>query len=77
MSGRLPNCASVTFRCGSDGRVVPDLWADPHSPDPGDQNAIAIERLVRVAMRAQGAHREAIEAAVNAAERAQKEGGAA
>ena len=65
--------ASVTFKCHADGRVVPDLWADPHATDAGNQNAIAIERLVRVAMRAQGAHREAIESAVNAAEQAQKE----
>lgn len=65
--------ASVTFKCHADGRVVPDLWADPHATDAGNQNALAIERLVRVAMRAQGAHREAIESAVNAAEQAQKE----
>ena len=65
--------ASVTFRCGDNGRVVPDLWADPHATDAGNRNAVAIERLVRVAMRAQGAHREAIESAVNAAEQAQKE----
>lgn len=65
--------ASVSFRCGDNGRVVPDLWADPNATDAGNQNAVAIERLVRVAMRAQGAHREAIESAVNAAEQAQKE----
>jgi hypothetical protein len=65
--------ASITFRCGDNGRVVPDLWADPHATDAGNQNAIAIERLVRVCMKAQGAHREAIESAVNAAEQAQKE----
>ena len=65
--------ASVTFVCHADGKVTPDLWADPHATDAGNQNAGAIERLVRVAMRAQGAHREAIEAAVNAAEQAQKE----
>ena len=63
--------ASVTFKCHADGRVVPDLWADQNAPDPGNQNAIAIERLVRVCMRAQGAHRAAIEAAVNAAEEEQ------
>ena len=65
--------ASVTFKCHADGRVVPDLWADPHATDAGNQNAIAIERLVRVCMRAQGAHRAAIESAMNAAEQAQKE----
>ena len=65
--------ASVTFKCHADGRVVPDLWADPHATDAGNQNALAIERLVRVCMRAQGAHREAIESAVNAAEKEQKE----
>lgn len=65
--------ASVAFRCGDNGRVVPDLWADPHATDAGNQNAIAIERLVRVCMRAQGAHRAAIESAMNAAEQAQKE----
>lgn len=65
--------ASVTFRCGDNGRVVPDLWADPRATDAGNQNALAIERLVRVAMRAQGAHREAIESAVNAAEKEQEE----
>jgi hypothetical protein len=65
--------ASVAFKCHADGRVVPDLWADPHATDAGNQNAIAIERLVRVCMRAHGAHREAIESAVNAAEQAQKE----
>lgn len=65
--------ASVTFKCHADGRVVPDIWADPHATDAGNQNALAIERLVRVAMRAQGAHREAIESAVNAAEKEQKE----
>jgi hypothetical protein len=65
--------ASVTFRCGDNGRVVPDLWADPRAADAGNQNALAIERLVRVCMRAQGVHREAIESAVNAAEQAQRE----
>lgn len=65
--------ASVTFRCGDNGRVFPDLRADPHATDAGNQNAVAIERLVRVCMTAQGAHREAIESAVNAAEKAQKE----
>ena len=65
--------ASVAFRCGDNGRVVPDLRADPHAADAGNQNAIAIERLVRVCMKAQGAHREAIESAVNAAEKEQKE----
>ena len=65
--------ATVTFKCHADGRVVPDLWADPHATDAGNQNAVAIERLVRVCMKAKGAHREAIEAAVNAAEQAQKE----
>lgn len=65
--------ASVTFKCHADGRVVPDLWADPHATDAGNQNALAIERLVRVCMGAQGAHREAIESAVNAAEKEQKE----
>lgn len=65
--------ASVTFRCGDNGRVVPDLWADQHATDAGNQNAVAIERLVRVCMKAKGAHREAIEAAVNAAEKEQKE----
>ena len=65
--------ATVTFKCHADGRVVPDLWADPHATDAGNQNAVAIERLVRVCMRAQGAHRAAIESAVNAAEQAQKE----
>jgi len=65
--------ASVAFRCGDNGRVVPDLRADPHATDAGNQNALAIERLVRVCMKAQGAHREAIESAVNAAEQAQKE----
>ena len=65
--------ASVAFKCHADGRVGPDLWADPHAADAGNQNAIAIERLVRVCMGAQGAHREAIEAAVNAAEKEQKE----
>ena len=65
--------ASVTFKCHADGRVVPDLWADPHATDAGNQNALAIERLVRVCMRAQGVHREAIESAVNAAEKEQKE----
>lgn len=65
--------ASVTFKCHADGRVFPDLWADPRATDAGNQNAVAIERLVRVAMRAQGAHREAIESAVNAAEKEQKE----
>lgn len=65
--------ASVTFRCGDNGRVVPDLWADPHATDAGNQNAVAIERLVRVCMKAKGAHREAIESAVNAAEKEQKE----
>jgi hypothetical protein len=65
--------ASVTFRCGDNGRVVPDLWADPRAADAGNQNALAIERLVRVCMKAKGAHREAIESAVNEAEQAQKE----
>ena len=65
--------ASVAFRCGDNGRVVPDLWADPNATDAGNQNAVAIERLVRVCMKAKGAHREAIEAAVNAAEKEQKE----
>ncbi len=65
--------ACVTFRCSTNGRVAPDLWADPHATDAGNRNALAIERLVRVCMRAQGAHREAIESAVNAAEQAQKE----
>lgn len=65
--------ASVTFVCHADGRVVPDLWADQHATDAGNQNAVAIERLVRVCMRANGAYREAIESAVNAAEQAQKE----
>ena len=65
--------ASVAFRCGDNGRVVPDLWADPRAADAGNQNAVAIERLVRVCMKAKGAHREAIESAVNAAEQAQKE----
>ena len=65
--------ASVSFRCGDNGRVVPDLWADPRAADAGNQNAVAIERHVRVCMKAKGAHREAIEAAVNAAEQAQKE----
>ena len=65
--------ASITFKCHADGRVVPDLWADPHATDAGNRNALAIERLVRVCMKAHGAHREAIESAVNAAEKAQKE----
>lgn len=65
--------ASVAFKCHADGRVVPDLWADPRAADAGNQNALAIERLVRVCVGAQGAHREAIESAVNAAEQAQKE----
>lgn len=65
--------ASVTFVCHADGKVTPDLWADPHATDAGNQNALAIERLVRVCMRAQGVHREAIESAVNAAEKEQKE----
>lgn len=65
--------ASVTFKCHADGRVVPDLWADPHATDAGNQNAVAIERLVRVAMRAKGKARKAIESAVNAAEKEQKE----
>ena len=65
--------ASVTFRCHKDGRVVRDTWADPNATDAGNQNALAIERLVRVCMKAQGAHREAIESAVNAAEKEQKE----
>jgi hypothetical protein len=65
--------ACVTFRCATNGRVAPDLWADPRATDAGNQNAIAIERLVRVCMRAHGAHREAIESAVNAAEQSQKE----
>ena len=65
------NAASVTFCCLRDGRVVPDLWADQNAPDPGNQNAIAIARLVRVCMRAQGEYRAAIEAAVNAAEEEQ------
>lgn len=65
--------ASVTFKCHADGRVVPDLWADPHATDAGNQNALAIERLVRVCMMAQGEEREAIESAVNAAEKEQKE----
>lgn len=65
--------ASVTFKCHADGRVVPDLWADPHAADAGNQNALAIERLVRVCMNAKGKHRKAIESAVNAAEQEQKE----
>lgn len=65
--------AIATFICHTDGEVTPDLWADPHATDAGNQNAIAIERLVRVCMKAKGAHREAIESAVNAAEQAQKE----
>ena len=65
--------ASVTFKCHADGRVVPDLWADPHATDAGNQNALAIERLVRVCMMAQGEERDAIESAVNAAEKEQKE----
>ena len=65
--------ASVTFKCHADVRVVPDLWADPHATDAGNQNALAIERLVRVCMMAQGEEREAIESAVNAAEKEQKE----
>ena len=65
--------ASVAFKCHANGRVVQDLWADPHATDAGNQNAVAIERLVRVCMKAQGAHREAIESAVNAAEKEQKE----
>lgn len=64
--------ASVTFNCLTDGRVVPDLWADPAAHDAASENARAIERLVRVAMRAQGKEREAIESAVNAAEKAQE-----
>ena len=65
--------AIATFICHTDGKVTPDIWADPNATDPGSENARAIERLVRVCMKAQGAHREAIESAVNAAEQAQKE----
>lgn len=61
--------ASVTFRCHAGGRVCPDVWANPEHTDAGTQNALAIERLVRVAMRAQDRDREKIEAAVNAAEK--------
>ena len=61
--------AIATFVCHTDGKVTPDIWADPTATDPGSENARAIERLVRVCMKAKGVHREAIEAAVNAAEK--------
>ena len=65
--------ASVEFKFHEDGRFATFLWGDEDATDPGTESTRAIERLVRVCMRAQGAHRVAIEAAVNAAEKEQKE----
>lgn len=61
--------ASVTFNCHADGRVRPDVWANPSHTDPGTRNALAIERIVRVCMKAQGRAREGIAAAVDSAEK--------
>jgi hypothetical protein len=44
--------AAITFQCYPDGRVVPDLWADGNAKDRGSLNAVNIERLVRLVMRA-------------------------
>lgn len=44
--------ASITFQCYPDGRVVPDFWADGNANDRGSLNAVSIERLVRLVMRA-------------------------
>lgn len=63
----------VTFVCRNDGGVRVNIARYPGTNEVAWENALAIERLVRVCMRAQGAHREAIESAVNAAEQAQKE----
>ena len=67
-----PPTATVSFYCYASDRVTCDIGFQRNG-DKGTENALAIERLVRVGMRARGAHRKAIEAAVNTAEQAQKE----
>lgn len=65
--------AEVAFVCNNHGGVRVNISRYADANEVAWENAAAIERLVRVAMRAQGARREAIESAVNAAEQAQKE----
>lgn len=69
---RFPT-AEIRFVCNNEGGILADFSRDSDANEIATNNALAIDRLVRVCMRAQGAHREAIEAAVNAAEQAQKE----
>lgn len=67
---RFPT-AEVRFVCNNDGGVRVDFQRDSDANEIATKNAIAIERLVRVCMAAQGEERAAIEAAVNAAEEEQ------
>lgn len=69
---RFPN-AEIRFVCNNEGGVRADFSRDSDANKIATDTALAIERLVCVFMGAQGAHREAIESAVNAAEQAQKE----
>lgn len=69
---RLPT-AEIRFVCNNSGGVREEFSLDSGANEIATNIALAIERLVRVCMNSQGAHREAIESAVNAAEQAQKE----
>lgn len=44
--------ATVTFLCYADGRVTADLRSDRNVKDRGSLNAVNIERLARLVMRA-------------------------
>lgn len=69
---RFPT-AEIRFVCNNEGGVRVDFHRDSDANEIATDTALAIERLVRVCMKAHGAHRAAIEAAVNAAEQEQKE----
>lgn len=69
---RFPT-AEIRFVCNNEGGVRVDFQRDSDANEISTGTAVAIERLVRVCMKARGEHRAAIEAAVNMAEQAQKE----
>jgi hypothetical protein len=69
---RLPT-AEIRFVCNNEGGVRVDFSRDYDANKIATNNALDIERLVRVCIKAQGEHRAAIESAVNAAEEEQKE----
>ena len=69
MDASASPAATVTFLCYAGGRVETDLWAGSANGSRAARNAHAIERLVRLAMTAPEPVREAIEAALDEAER--------